>query len=95
MPATDIKVETDGKNEQHTGVVNAWGGAILRGEPLIADGREGINGLMLSNAMHLSAFLGKEVTLPIDEEVFHEELKKRIATSRHKKARRRLPKSLT
>ena len=84
MPATDVKVETDGKNEQHAGVVNAWGGAILRGEPLIADGREGINGLMLSNAMHLSAFLGKEVELPIDEELFHEELKQRIATSRHK-----------
>jgi len=86
MPATDVKVETDGRNEQHTGVVNAWGGAILRGEPLIADGREGLNGLMLSNAMHLSAFLGKEVTLPIDEELFYEELSKRIATSRHKKA---------
>ena len=86
MPATDVKVETDGKNEQHNGVINAWGGAILRGEPLIADGREGINGLMLSNAMHLSAFLGKEVTLPIDEELFHEELKKRIAVSRHKAA---------
>ena len=86
MPATDVKVETDGKNEQHNGVINAWGGAILRGEPLIADGREGINGLMLSNAMHLSAFLGKEVTLPIDEDLFYEELKKRIAVSRHKAA---------
>ena len=86
MPATDVKVETDGKNEQHTGVVNAWGGAILRGEPLVADGREGINGLMLSNAMHLSAFLGKEVTLPIDEDLFKDELMKRVATSRHKKA---------
>ena len=85
MPATDVKVETDGKNEQHTGVVNAWGGAILRGEPLVADGREGINGLMLSNAMHLSAFLGKEVTLPIDEDLFKDELMKRVATSRHKK----------
>ncbi len=84
MPATDIHVETDGKNEQHTGVVNAWGGAILRGEPLIADGREGIRGLMLSNAMHLSTFLGREVTLPIDEELFYEELSKRIAASRHK-----------
>ena len=84
MPATDIQVETDGKNEQHNGVINAWGGAILRGEPLIADGREGINGLMISNAMHLSAFLGKEVELPIDEDLFYEELKKRIATSRHK-----------
>lgn len=86
MPAVDIAVETDGKNEQHTGVVNAWGGAILRGEPLIADGREGINGLMLSNAMHLSAFLGQEVTLPIDEDLFYEELSKRVAVSRHKKA---------
>ena len=86
MPAADVTVETDGKNEQHNGVINAWGGAILRGEPLIADGREGINGLMLSNAMHLSAFLGKEVTLPIDEDLFYEELKKRIAVSRHKAA---------
>ncbi|MBQ8312963.1 MAG: Gfo/Idh/MocA family oxidoreductase [Clostridia bacterium] len=84
MPAEDINVETDGKNEQHNGVINAWGGAILRGEPMVADGREGIHGLMLSNAMHLSAFLGKEVELPIDEELFYEELMKRVATSRHK-----------
>ena len=86
MPAEDVVVETDGLNPQHTGVVNAWGAAILRDEPMIADGREGIRGLMLSNAMHLSAFLGKEVTLPIDEDLFYEELKKRIATSCHKKA---------
>jgi len=86
MPSKQMMVETDGLNPQHTGVVNAWGGAILRGEPLVADGREGINGLMLSNAMHLSAFLGEEVTLPIDEDLFYEELKKRIAVSRHKEA---------
>ena len=86
MPAQDVPVETDGLNPQHTGVINAWGGAILRGEPMVADGREGIRGLMLSNAMHLSAFLGKEVALPIDEDLFYEELQKRIATSRHKKA---------
>ena len=66
------------------GVINAWGGAILRGEPLIANGYEGINGLMLSNAMHLSAWLGKEVSLPIDEDLFYEELMKRVATSRRK-----------
>ena len=86
MPAVDVRVETDGLNEQHNGVINAWGGAILRDEPMVADGREGINGLMLSNAMHLSAFLGREVTLPIDEDLFYEELKKRIAVSRHKAA---------
>ncbi len=86
MPTKKGIVETDGLNPQHTGVVNAWGGAILRGEPLVADGREGIRGLMLSNAMHLSAFLGREVTLPIDENLFYEEMKKRIATSRRKES---------
>ena len=84
MPAKKSIGETDGLNPQHTGVVNAWGGAILRGEPLVADGREGIRGLMLSNAMHLSGFLGREVTMPIDEDLFYAELKKRIATSRRK-----------
>lgn len=86
VPAEDIAVETDGLNPQHTGVINAWGGAILRGEPLVADGREGLRGLMLSNAMHLSAFLGKEIALPFDEELFYAELQKRAACSRHKKA---------
>ena len=81
----EVPVETDGKNEQHVGVVNAWGGAILRGTPLVADGREGINGLTLSNAMHLSAFTGKKVTLPLDEDLYYDELMKRVATSRRKK----------
>lgn len=83
---TDVPVETDGKNEQHVGVINAWGGAILRGEPLVAHGSEGINGLTISNAMHLSAFLGKMVELPIDEDLYYNELMKRVATSRRKTA---------
>ncbi len=78
------EVETDGKNEQHVGVLNAWADAILHGGKLVAHGSEGINGLMLSNAMHLSAFLGKEVSLPIDEELYYNELMKRVATSRRK-----------
>ena len=79
-----FEVETDGKNEQHPAVLNAFAGAILRGEPLIADGREGINGLMLSNAMHLSSWLGHEVELPIDEELFRTLLFERRKTSRRK-----------
>jgi len=79
-----LEVETDGENPQHIGVLNAWAGAILRGEPLVAHGSEGINGLTLSNAMHLSAFLGTEVTLPLDEDRYYDELMKRIATSRRK-----------
>jgi predicted dehydrogenase len=82
--ATLVPLETDGKNEQHVGVLNAFAGAILRGEPLVADGREGINGLTLSNAMHLSAWLGKAVELPIDENLYYDELMKRVAVSRRK-----------
>jgi len=79
-----INVETDGENLQHAGVLNAFAGNILRGEKLIADGREGIRGLMLSNAMHLSSWLGKEVTLPIDEKLYYEMLMEKCKTSRHK-----------
>lgn len=86
VPVTEVQVELDGKNEQHSGILNAWGGAILRGAPLIARGEEGIHGLMLSNAMHLSAFTGQTVTLPLDEDAFFAELMKRVQTSRHKES---------
>ena len=80
-------VETDGSNEQHTGVLKAFAGRILHGAegplgtPLVADGAEGIRGLALSNAMHLSSWLDKTVTLPIDDDLFLEELNKRRASS--------------
>ena len=79
-----FEVETDGENPQHPGVLNAWANAILHGGKLIAEGEEGINGLTISNAMHLSAFLGKEVEIPFDEEVYYNELMKRVATSKRK-----------
>ena len=81
---TEINVETDGKNPQHNGVLIAFADAILHGGKLVADGREGINGLTISNAMHLSSWLGKEVTIPFDAELYKSELMKRVATSRHK-----------
>ena len=80
----EVEVETDGENPQHVGVLNAWGNAILRGGKLVAGGEEGINGLTLSNAMHLSAFLGRTVELPIDEDLYYDELMKRVKTSRRK-----------
>lgn len=69
-----VDLETDGKNPQHMGVLRAFAGNILRGEPLVAGGEEGIRGLMLSNAMHLSAWLNETVTLPVDEDLFLEKL---------------------
>jgi hypothetical protein len=65
-------------------VLNALAGAILRDEPLVADGREGINALLISNAMHLSAWTGREVELPFDEELFKSLLDEKIKTSKRK-----------
>ena len=78
------EVELDGQNPQHPGVLNAFADHILHGGKLIADGREGIRGLTLSNAMHLSSWLGKEVTVPFDEKLFYDMLMERCKTSRHK-----------
>ena len=79
-----VAVETDGQNPQHVGLLNAFSAAILRNEPLVVDGREGINGVLLSNAMHLSAWTGKAVTLPLDEEKFRDLLFEHVKTSRRK-----------
>ena len=80
----EVDPELDGENTQHMGVIRAWGGAILRGEPLVAGGEEGIHGLTLANAMYLSDWLGKPIDIPFDEDVYYEELMKRVATSRRK-----------
>ena len=81
---TVTEVETDGLNTQHCGVLNAFAGAILRGEELVASGTEGINGLTLSNAMHLSAWTGREVEIPFDDDLFYDLLMERVKTSRRK-----------
>ena len=72
------------KTSGHPIVLNAFANAILHGGELIANGYEGINSLTLSNAMYLSDWTGKKITLPLDEDLFLEELNKRRATSKHK-----------
>lgn len=78
------ELETDGENPQHVGVLRAFAANILRGEPLVARGEEGINGLTLSNAMHLSSWTQKPVTIPFDEDRFLELLNEHRANSKAK-----------
>ena len=78
-------METDGRNPQHAGGAERLCGRTSRtGAPLVADGREGINGLLLSNAIHLSSWTGETVALPFDEQRFLALLNERRARSRHK-----------
>ena len=67
---------------QHTGIINNFTNHIVNGEPLIAPGADGIRGLTISNAIHLSSWTGEAVELPIDEDKFIDELEKRKAEER-------------
>ena len=78
------EVETDGVNLQHVGICRNFTNAILGKEPLFVDGKEGINGVELMDAMLLSTWLDKKVAIPIDDELYYNELKKRIDVSRRK-----------
>src|SRR5215204_1042003 len=63
---------------QHTGVLENFAANILDGTPLIAPGSDGINGVRLANAIHLSSWTGKAVSLDFDEDEYLAELNKRI-----------------
>lgn len=79
------EIPTPGDNSQHIGIMKNWVDAILHGKELIAPGIEGIKGLTISNAMHLSAWTDSWVDLPLDEDMFYEKLKERIDNSTYKK----------
>lgn len=77
---TETFTEESAWGEQHGGVLRNFAAHILDNEPLLAPGTEGINGVRLANAIHLSDWLGKEVTLDdFDDALYLDELNKRIA----------------
>ncbi|WP_172255352.1 Gfo/Idh/MocA family protein [Saccharibacillus deserti] len=76
----EVPVESGG-GAQHEGILNNFTRAIRFGEKLIAPGEEGIRGLTLSNAMHLSSWTDDWVELPIDEEAYLAKLNERIEQS--------------
>jgi len=50
----------------HIEIVRAFAAHILRGSPMYATGRDGLDELELSNAMYLAGFTGRTVRLPVD-----------------------------
>lgn len=80
-----IEPETDGENLQHVGILANFTKAILGKEPLFVDGKEGIKGVELMNAIELSGWnSGARVTLPIDGDLYYKELMEHVKVSRFK-----------
>jgi len=63
---------------QHAGVLENFAANILNGTPLLAPGSDGITGVRLANAIHLSSWTGREVSLDFDEDEFLTALNDRI-----------------
>lgn len=83
-PALEGLVSTESFEEssvwgtQHSGVLENFARHLLFGEKLLAPGTEGITGVRLANAIHLSAWTGREVPLDLDEDEYLVELNRRI-----------------
>lgn len=65
-------------DKQHIDVLINFADAILNGACLIAPGKEGVKAVEIADAMYLSSWLGKEITLPIDDDLFYDELQKKV-----------------
>jgi UDP-N-acetyl-2-amino-2-deoxyglucuronate dehydrogenase len=76
--STEVIEFDDVWGAQHAGVLENFAANILDGTPLIAPGSDGINGVRLANAIHLSSWTGREVPLDFDEDEYLAELNKRI-----------------
>ena len=78
IPYTTEVIESTDPGSAHVGILQNFTNHILHGEPLLSSGYEGINGLTISNAAFLSDWTGKEITLPLDEDLFYELLMERV-----------------
>jgi predicted dehydrogenase len=77
-----IEVPIKGTYTSHCGILQNFCDAILKGTALMAPGEEGIRGLEISNAIHLSSWEGGNwVDLPVDENLYYAKLQERIKNS--------------
>lgn len=78
----NIPVDFSG-GAQHVGILQNFADAVLNGTPLLAPGEEGILGLTISNAIHLSAWTGETVDVKnFPDERFYELLQEKIRDSK-------------
>jgi predicted dehydrogenase len=61
----DVPLDADAGG-RHIQVTRAFAAHVLRGEPLVATGKEAINELEISNAIYLAGFKNEAVSFPVD-----------------------------
>lgn len=81
----EIPVDSSG-GEQHVGILKNFANVLLNGGTLLAPGEEGILGLTISNAIHLSGWTGETIDIKnFDHDRFYKLLKEKADSSNIKK----------
>lgn len=74
----ECEIPVKGTYTSHPGILKNFCEAIQKGVRPVAPGEEGILGLQISNAIHLSSWTGGDwIELPVDEELFLSKLQER------------------
>jgi len=81
----ECKIPVKGETTSHVGIMQDWVNAIQKGTKMLAPGEDGINGLLISNAMHLSSWTDSWVDIPFNEDLFYEKLQEKIRNSKFQK----------
>ena len=78
----DIPADFSG-GEQHVGILKNVSSVLLNGGELLAPGEEGINGLTISNAIHLSGWTGENIDIKnFPDDKFYNMLQEKIKNSK-------------
>ncbi len=85
------EIPAGGAAEHHVGIMKSFANALLNGTELLAKGEDGILGLTISNAIHLSGWTGETVDVKnFPDERFYQLLQERIRSSTVQKAERQV-----
>lgn len=80
----EVEIELPDCDRGHIAVLRNMANHLLRGDPLLTPGIEGINSVELINAMILSGYVGEPVSIPVDRARYDAFLAERVAESRPK-----------
>ena len=79
MPESwECKIPCGEASDIHKKITQNFVNAILKGEPLIVPGEEGINEMNISNAIHMSAWKHETVKLPVNPDEYYDLLMEKI-----------------
>ena len=81
----ECDIPFDSKNfiyrEGHIKITQNWVNTILHGEKLLSPGKEGILSVEILNAIYLSSWLDQWIDIPVDEDLYFEQLQERVKES--------------